>query len=372
MKVTERTVLLSATGLLLVAAFAVAIFTGELAGFQYPGSEAVHAVVFSLCGAVILGAHPGHTVGRLLMWSGFGGAVAQLIGQFDPDGLSVVLFATWGLALASIARFPDGDWVNRWARRFAYGVVAAFALQAFIWWAAEASVMAIWGAGPAASWVAGSVQESPWLVAGLTLAGPLGFGLLASTVVGMWRLVRGDPVRTRQVAVVILGGVLVYLLGLPTGALEDARSPWAGVLNSLSLVVFPVSVMVAIVRYRLYEIDRVLSRTLSYGIILGLMVAVFATVSLGLGVLLGGTDDLTVAIATLAAVAATVPLGRRIRRWVDRRFFRSRYDAAAVVARVADELRATVDIDAVEARAEAVIDEVFAPESVGVWVAGRT
>ena len=64
--------------------------------------------------------------------------------------------------------------------------------------------------------------------------------------------------------------------------------------------------------------------------------------------------------------------GRRVRGWVDRRFFRSRYDSAQVVARVADDLRTTVDLDEVERRTESVIDEVFAPEEVTVWLAERT
>ncbi len=83
----------------------------------------------------------------------------------------------------------------------------------------------------------------------------------------------------------------------------------------------------------------------------------------------GERNDLITAVATLAAVGVSVPLIARARRWVDRRFFRYRYDSAAVIARVAEDLRSTISIEALERHAEEVIDEVFAPASVQVWLA---
>jgi hypothetical protein len=359
MRVTERRVLLLATASVLVVALGLAVAQGELAGFEYPGSQAVFAVVFSMSGAVILRGQPGHTVGRLLMWAGLVGAIGQLAQQLDTGLDSTVLFAGWGLMVVAIARFPDGDWVSAWSKWLAWGMLGAFAIQAVVW-------------GIAPLVVPPEAQADPpgWVFAPLGVASVLGSLFVVATIVGMWRSVRGDPVRSRQVGVVVVGGVLMLVLGLLARPLEDGGfSVASGLLNSLSGLIFPITIVIAITRYRLYEIDRVVSRTISYAIVLGAMAAVYVGAFAALTLLVPGQEDLTVAIATLAAVAVSVPLVRRVRRWIDRRFSRSRYDAAAVVARVADELGSTVDLLEVEARAQAVIYEVLAPESVAVWLA---
>jgi hypothetical protein len=367
-KVTERMVIGVATALVVIVALVVALVDGRLAGFQYPGSEVVFALAFALCGAVILGAHPGHTVGRLLMWAGLIGAIAQLLGQLD-SGSSLALLSSWGLMLIAIARFPDGDWVSRWAKWFTWGMLGAFAMQAVIWVALPWIAEVLYSGGPALPWLVRAGESNRLFTAGIAAASVLGLGFTVATVVGMWRLVRGDPVRSRQVGVVILGAIVSFVVGLPARRLEELGSPLAGVLNAMGGLIFPISVMIAILRLRLYEIDRVISRTITYAVVLGVMGGVYVAVFAGLGLLLSAEGDLAVAVATLAAVAVSVPLVRRVRRWVDHRFFRNRYDAAAVVARVADDLRTTVDMAEVESRAESVISEVFAPESVGVWVA---
>lgn len=358
MRATERSVLLGSTAALLLAAFGAAIATGELAGFYFPGSEVVHAVVFGLCGFVILRSRPGHTVGRLLMWSGLLGALAQLVGQFGDGARSSVLFATWGLMLVALARFPDGDWVSRWSKWLVWGMLVAFAAQAALW-----ALLPIFG-DPA--WEA---DPPAWTFAGITAAGVLGAAFVVATIIGMFLLVRGDPVRSRQIGVVILGGVATLVLSSVARLTELEGLQESGVLDLLGTIVFPITVLIAITRYRLYEIDRVISRTVSYTIVVGAMVGVAAAAGAGLTLLLGETSDLVVAIASLAGVSVYLPVARRVRRWVDRRFFRSRYDSAEVIARVADELRTTVDLAEVEERAESVIDEVFAPEAVGVWLA---
>ncbi|MEX1279521.1 MAG: hypothetical protein AB1Z57_08255 [Acidimicrobiia bacterium] len=359
MRVTERRVLLVLTAAFLVVALGLAAVQGELAGFEYPGSQAVFAIALALSGAVVLGGHPGHTVGRLLMWAGLVGAVGQLAQQLDTDLDSAVLFAGWGLMLVAIARFPDGEWVSGWSKWMAWGMLAAFAVQAIVWVVAPLVLRPEAEAAPPA-----------WVNVPIGMASVLGFLFVVATVAGMWRLVRGDPVRSRQVGVVVAAGVVIVLLGLLARPLENAGYTVAsGILNALSALAFPIGVVVAITRYRLYEIDRLVSRTISYAIVLGAMAAVYVSAVTALSLAVPDQEDLTVAIATLVAVAVSVPLVGRMRRWVDRRFFRSRYDAGAVVARVAAELRETVDLAEVEFRAESVIDEVFAPESVEVWVA---
>jgi len=128
-------------------------------------------------------------------------------------------------------------------------------------------------------------------------------------------------------------------------------------------------VVTAVLRYRLYDIDRLVGRTISYAAVLVLLGGLYAGLVVALGSLLPIEGDLPVAVSTLVVASLFLPLVRRVQRVVDRRFFRSRYDAGVVVARVADELRGSLDLAEVTGRVGSVVDEVFAPETVGVWVA---
>ncbi len=131
----------------------------------------------------------------------------------------------------------------------------------------------------------------------------------------------------------------------------------------------PVAIAIAITRYRLYEIDRIVSRTLSYLAVVVLLGAGYAVMVLTMRGLLPVEGDLPVAVSTLVVAVAFLPLARRVQRFVDRRFFRSRYDAGQVVARFADQLQGSLDLAAVTDRTEQVVSEVLTPVAVRVWVA---
>jgi hypothetical protein len=88
----------------------------------------------------------------------------------------------------------------------------------------------------------------------------------------------------------------------------------------------------------------------------------------GIRALMPVEGDLPVALSTLVVASVFLPLVRRVQRAVDRRFFRSRYDAATVVARVAEQLRGSLDLEEVTARARTVVSEVFAPEAMAIWI----
>jgi divalent metal cation (Fe/Co/Zn/Cd) transporter len=134
----------------------------------------------------------------------------------------------------------------------------------------------------------------------------------------------------------------------------------------------PVSIVAAITRYRLYEIDRIISRTVSYTVVVGLLAAVFFGVVVAMQALLPtGSSSLAIVASTLVVAAGFNPLRRKVQGVVDRRFNRSRYDAADVVARVTDDLRDSVDIDEVVTSIKAVITEVFGPHTLAVWVVGK-
>ena len=137
-------------------------------------------------------------------------------------------------------------------------------------------------------------------------------------------------------------------------------------------VVFPLipaAVGVAILKYRLYDIDRLISRTLSYAIVTGLLVGLYAGLVLLATEVLSVTSPVAVAAATLAAAALFTPLRRRVQRAVDRRFNRVRYDADQIVAAFAARLRGSVDLDAVRSDLLTAVNTAVEPAHISVWTA---
>jgi hypothetical protein len=136
----------------------------------------------------------------------------------------------------------------------------------------------------------------------------------------------------------------------------------------VSLISIPVAATLAILRYRLYDIDRIISRTVSYAIVIGLLALVYALGVTGLTTLLDTDSPLVVAASTLAAAALFNPLRRWVQRRVDHRFNRSRYDAERVMASFTGSLRDQVDPDQVLEGWVSVVNETMKPATAGVWV----
>jgi hypothetical protein len=199
----------------------------------------------------------------------------------------------------------------------------------------------------------------------------VGLGAAAVSLVGRFRHARG--VERLQLRWVALAAVLVGLGAVGVLFSLAVGGSAAGTLFDLAvgccLVVPPVATGAAVLRYRLYDLDRIVSRTLSYGLLTLLLGGGYALVVLGLGQLLGrDSSSLVVAAATLAVAAAFQPARRRIQRLVDRRFNRRRYDAARTVDAFAARLREQVDLDALSAELLAVVDQTMQPTMVSLWL----
>jgi hypothetical protein len=134
----------------------------------------------------------------------------------------------------------------------------------------------------------------------------------------------------------------------------------------------PVTAGIAILKYRLYEIDRLINRTLVYGLVTALLAAVYAGLVLGLGQLSGGIGteppSWAVAGATLAVAALFQPARRRIQQAVDRRFNRRKYDAARTVEAFSIRLREQIDLDTLSTELQAVVDQTMEPTRVSLWL----
>ena len=173
----------------------------------------------------------------------------------------------------------------------------------------------------------------------------------------------------RQQAKWLAAGAAVFVVSLVFFELVSGQVGQASrAIAFLGIAALPVSVGVAILRYHLYEIDRIISRTLAYAIVTGLLVGVYAGLVLLATRVLPLSSPVAVAGATLAAAALFSPLRRRVQRVVDRRFNRARYDAELTVAAFAARLKDAVEIDAVRADLADVIQQALEPAHLSVWI----
>jgi hypothetical protein len=159
--------------------------------------------------------------------------------------------------------------------------------------------------------------------------------------------------------------VVAVIIGLAGSGLGRDEA-WYAALTAYALV--PVAFMVAILRYRLYEIDRLVSRTVTYSVVVAVLAAAYVTATAVLGLVLSSDGDLAVAASTLLVAGLFRSLRRRVRRAVDRRFNRSRFDADAEVERFARGLRDQTDLAVVTSELHAVVHHTLQPTSVRLWI----
>ena len=177
---------------------------------------------------------------------------------------------------------------------------------------------------------------------------------------------RSSGERRQQLKWLLTGGVVGGIgLGLSLTGLSDL----AGTVLGLAI---PASMGVAIFKYRLYDIDRIISRTLAYAIVTGLLVGVYAGLVLLATQVLKFHSTVAVAAATLAAAALFNPVRRRVQRVVDRRFNRARYDADQMVAAFAARLKDAMDLDSVRDDLAGVVQQALEPAHLSVWVSRHT
>jgi hypothetical protein len=195
--------------------------------------------------------------------------------------------------------------------------------------------------------------------------------LAALSLVSRWR--RADNVQRAQLkwaaAAATLIGIAMVTYG--AGAGPSAYSEAGDIAVGTAFTLFPIAIGVAVLRYRLFEIDRIISRTLGWAIVTAILVASFAAIVVGLQAVLSGVtqgETLAVAASTLAAFALIQPLHRRVQRVVDRRFNRSRVNAERTIASFGERLRDEVDLSAISAQVPATANAAVQPTSAGLWL----
>jgi hypothetical protein len=352
------------------------VFRGPLAGtgdMLWPVSWALWPPV----GALILLKRPGNRIGVAcfvigLVWA-LSFALQAFVLDVDPVTASwielvytVLGVVPWIVIVWLLANFPTGypaGRLERFVNRAAWAVGA---------WAAIGFVV---GTDPLSDTGLTSplgVVDSPVVSAITQDAGfffVIGLALLA-VISLVHRFRRSSGAERLQYRWLMLGGsvfVLVSFLGqvVPEDTVFD-------MLWFLGAGAIPMSIGVAVVRYRLYEIDRLISRTVSYVVVVGVLAAVFAGIVTLASSLLQTDSDLAIAASTLAVAALFNPLRRRVQAVVDRRFNRSRYDAERVMDGFSGSLRDEVDPDRVLHGWVLVVNETMNPAGSAVWVRSET
>ncbi len=273
------------------------------------------------------------------------GALAQALPAFAwPQYLLTVI--SWTAIALFFSLFPNGRFVPRWIRWFVLG----------------------WG-------VLIGFKALPGIVAGVAFAA-FWAGFLSAQIYRYFRV--STPIERQQTKWVLFGFAVFLAFYMPLFALvlsnsELINSPYLLVLGNFSPVVIPLSIGVALLRSRLWDIDILIRRTLQYSVISGLLaLAYFGSVVVLQRIFTAltgqGQNQLVAVVSTLALAGLFNPVRRRVQEVIDRRFYRKKYDAAKVIAEFGATCRDETDLDKLTASLIAVVQETMQPEHVSLWL----
>ena len=301
------------------------------------------------------------------------------LGDHLPFGVPAVWAdQIWGPGLELLGLvvllFPDGKLSSAWWRGALWAYIGLYVVGAVILIVATAQGVSGHPISVDSNGGLVALDHPPvWYSA---ISGPQSILLLLFIVAFVarqalsWRRSSGE--RRQQLKWLASGAVVTIACALlaTSGSGNGSFSVWH-LLRALAWFGFaalPLSIGVGILKYRLYDIDRLISRTLAYALVTGLLVGVYAGLVLLATQVLGFASTWAVAGSTLAAAALFTPLWRRVQRGVDRRFNRARYDADTLVAAFSSRLKDAVDLAAVQADLASVSHQALEPAHVAVWI----
>jgi hypothetical protein len=271
--------------------------------------------------------------------------------------------------------FPDGKLSSAWWRGALWAYTGLYALGVVILIVATAQALSGHPVSIDSNGSLVAMDHPPaWYSA---ISGPQSVLMLLLIVTFVarqalsWRRSSGE--RRQQLKWLASGAIVTVACALlATSGSGTSFSVWhlLAALPWFGFAALPVCIGVGILKYRLYDIDRIISRTLAYALVTGLLVGVYAGLVLLATQVLGFASTWAVAGSTLAAAALFTPLRRRLQWLVDRRFNRARYDADRMVDAFASRLQDAVDLDTVRADLAAVVRGALEPAQVSVWISG--
>jgi hypothetical protein len=330
-----------------------------------------------IVGFVIASRRPGNRIGWLFLAAGLSLGLSTFATSYGlralvaapgslPAGLVFAWLANWiwvtQLAVLAflLLLFPTGQLRSRRWRPAAWFVGSAFAL---------ATVALLVGATRLWSHPVFSSSEPLPRPVWTTILILIPAALLVSVAAVVVRFARSVGEERLQLKWFASAAVLVA--ATLTASILNSNSVVAGVATNLAFVCLFAAIAIAVLKYRLYDIDRIISRTLAYGIVTGLLVGVYAGLVLLATRVLPISSPIAVAASTLAVAALFSPLRHRVQRLVDRRFNRARYDADKTVAAFAARLQDAVDLNSVRDDLASVVHQALEPAHVSVWMSER-
>jgi hypothetical protein len=340
------------------------LFGGAVAAFSVMGALLIRRVPTNHVGVLLLATATAEVIGLWLQLYGSLGRSASppLAGAAIAAALTDVWYiAPFVIALIGVPLlFPDGRLPSR---RF----------RLVVW---------VTGAGLAATVLAGLMPLIPGVADVDTIVGGLVALSVVSIVFGIggagvaiWvRFRRGNPVERQQVKWLLAdAGVAVMALpgALVLGSNDSLLALGAWAIGFLAFLALPVAIGIAILRYRLYDIDRIISRTIAYAIVTITLAVVFTGAILVFQAVLApleGENTIAVAASTLVVAWLFQPLRRRVQAVADRGFSRVRYDAERTATAFAAQLRGDVDLGSVSADVLQVVARTVAPATLGLWI----
>ena len=384
-----------------LAALAVAIFAASLVLYvltrqnlaENGGQEIIIFAAFITVGLVIAWHRPGNPIGWIILVGiDFQGltiassvyvTLARRPGYHLPIGPLVWLDSAWFVGIAAIPLiillFPDGRPPTRRWRSVLWSYVALIGCYLACTYAAVIIALAEHQTQTDANGVPAFIDHpAGWYAAAtkvFTVLLPAYWLLFVVAQAVSWR--RSSGVRRQQLKWLMTGAGILAISQAAIQAIDSNPNlsvAAQGILNTvsaISLAALPVGLAVAIMRYRLYDIDRIISRTLAYAVVTGLLVGVYAGLVLLATHVLSVKSPVAVAVATLAAAALFNPLRHRVQKIVDRRFNRARYDANQMAAAFAARLKDAVDLASVRDDLASTVNQALEPAHVSVWINER-
>ncbi|HLY50910.1 MAG TPA: hypothetical protein VKR21_17100 [Solirubrobacteraceae bacterium] len=398
MKPRRRAVALSTVWIAAVGLMLLALVEALPKGFvdtAYAAFATLLVVSTVGAGAILVARLPRHIVGWLLLVGGLSMAASTVAQAVADYGLNEhpgsVPGAVWFAVLSNATSayfvgllggftpvfFPTGRLPSpRWRVVVILGLIATISLVFSSLFGPFA--VGDYPAGVANPLAVGGVAGSFIAQLGTAgnLVGVIAFICVIASLVVRYRRAQGvERAQIKWFAHVGLVVVPLLVLGIMTGSVSSgplaAISELAWLCAIAGLALLPVTIGIAVLRYHLYEIDRLISRTISWALISVLVVGLFAGCVLALQALMAPylrSNELAVAGSTLLVFGLFQPIRRRVQALVDRRFNRARYDAEATVAAFASRLRDEVDLDQLQAEVLATVRQTVEPSSVSLWL----
>ena len=372
-----------------VSLVAVSLVLGLANRPEVPLYEVTSTIItptFATLGALIVSRRPGNVIGWIFLAAGVLGGVQMFSGQYatvalapDSPTLPGSALAAWLSTLAQnsfvisilflVLLFPDGRLLSRRWRPLAWAIGMFIVVSLLI--------VAL-TPGPFVDFPSAS---NPFGVEGATLPEPVlaagQLALLACVVAAIVSLIlrfyRSRGEERLQLKWFTYATAVVLLTPLVLSALAPAAFEVLGrLLWTLGFLSLPVAAAVAILRYRLYDIDVIINQTLVYGLLTAVLILVYIGSVFSLQYLLraltGETSQFVIVASTLVIATLFSPLRRRIQDFIDRRFYRRKYDAAKVLQDLSTRLRNETDLEALDAELMAVVRETMQPSSVSLWL----